>query len=115
MFDEPVDLVALSAHAAAIYLDPNYAFAYNNRGLVYRDQHKPDLALADYNHAIELDPNYDNPHWGIGDIYYDQGDSDKALTAYRRYLELAGDNADAFVVERVRELEAQLGTATPSP
>ena len=47
----------------------NYAQAYANRGLVYRETGKYDLALADYNKAIGIDPNYAITYLGRGIVY----------------------------------------------
>ena len=38
----------------AIELDPDYARAYNNRGIAYTDQGDYARAIADLNKAIEL-------------------------------------------------------------
>jgi Flp pilus assembly protein TadD len=38
-------------------VDPNYANAYNDRGVTYEVKRDYDLAIADYTKAIELDPN----------------------------------------------------------
>jgi len=43
-------------------------------------------------------------------IYDQQGRAREALEHFSRYLELAGDNAYPEVIERIRELEAQIGT-----
>jgi len=48
---------ALELYHKALELDPNYAFAYYNRGLIYDDQGDYEQAIADYTKAIELDPN----------------------------------------------------------
>lgn len=46
----------------AIELDPTYAKAYNNRGIVLLDKHLPDAAIADFTKAIELDPFYEKAY-----------------------------------------------------
>src|SRR3989338_1288964 len=49
---------AIEAYTKAIQLDPNYADAYNNRGLAYDNKRQYDRAIEDYNKAIALDPNH---------------------------------------------------------
>ena len=49
---------ALKDYDKAIELDPNYTFAYNNRGLAFYKLDKFEEALKDYDKAIELDPSY---------------------------------------------------------
>ena len=44
----------------------------------------------------------------IKGVYYDLGRYMEALHSYRRYLDLT-DNPASFVLERVEELEAELG------
>jgi tetratricopeptide (TPR) repeat protein len=41
-----------------IRLDPNFAEAYNNRGVACYAKGKYDRAVADYNQAIALNPHY---------------------------------------------------------
>ena len=42
----------------AIELSPQYASAYNNRGLAYQAKGELDLAQRDFNKAAEIDPRY---------------------------------------------------------
>ena len=57
---------ALRDYNKAIELNPDHAYAYNNRGVVYQKQDEVDSAIEDYNKAIEL--KLDNPH-----VYYKRG------------------------------------------
>jgi hypothetical protein len=49
---------ALSSYDRAISLNPNYAEAYSNRGIILQYFNRFDEALMDYNHAIALKPDY---------------------------------------------------------
>ncbi len=40
----------------AIEINPQYAYAYNNRGWVYYNLKEYDKAIKDYNKALEIDP-----------------------------------------------------------
>jgi tetratricopeptide (TPR) repeat protein len=56
-------VTAIADFTEAIRLDPDYAAAYNKRGLAYHDGKKDyDRAIADYTQAIRLDPNYANAY-----------------------------------------------------
>jgi tetratricopeptide (TPR) repeat protein len=47
----------LEDYNRAISLNPNFAMAYNNRGLIYWTKGDNGRAIEDYNKAISLDPN----------------------------------------------------------
>ncbi|MBI3583882.1 MAG: tetratricopeptide repeat protein [Nitrospinae bacterium] len=42
----------IEAYTSAIALDPNYAYAYGNRGIAYSNKGQYDRAIEDYNKAI---------------------------------------------------------------
>ena len=45
---------AISVYNTAVRLNPNYALAYNNRGIAYLAQGKNDQAQADFAKARQL-------------------------------------------------------------
>ena len=47
---------AIDDFTDAIRIDPKYATAYYNRGLVWKAKGDNDKAMADYDEAIRLDP-----------------------------------------------------------
>ena len=49
---------AIGDFTKAIQLDPNYAIAYNNRGLAKYELGDKKGAIGDYNEAIRINPNY---------------------------------------------------------
>jgi tetratricopeptide (TPR) repeat protein/S1-C subfamily serine protease len=86
---------AEAAHNQAIKLNPRSAF-YSNRGVLYDNQGKVDLALADYNKALALNPNDADACNNRGLLYYNQGKVDLALADYNQALELDPNNVDAY-------------------
>ena len=48
---------AIQDYDQAIRLNPNYASAFNNRGLAYVNKGDNDRAIQDYDQAIKLNPN----------------------------------------------------------
>ncbi|WP_373535290.1 tetratricopeptide repeat protein [Microcoleus sp.] len=57
---------AIADYTAAIRLNPNYAQAYNKRGIIHgRNLKDYPAAKADFDRAIEINPNY-------GDAYYNR-------------------------------------------
>ena len=67
---------ALRAYTRAVELDPNYAWAWNGRGLTLSSFERYDEALECFRRAMELDPE-DVWYW------YNQGD---ALVALGHFL-----------------------------
>ncbi|MCZ6691815.1 MAG: tetratricopeptide repeat protein [Planctomycetota bacterium] len=57
---------ALAAYEKAIEIDPNYAQARNNRGVVLIELNRPKEALKAFDKAIELDPKYARAHYSKG-------------------------------------------------
>jgi len=77
------DAAAIIAHyTEAIRLNPNFADAYYNRGLMYDYYVDDDLALVDYTDVIRIQPDYALAHYRTGVIYDTRGESDLALAAY---------------------------------
>ena len=67
-------------YSEAIRLDPNLAYAYNNRGASYADLGQHERAIQDYDKAIELDPKY-------ALAYNNRGLSYAGLRQYKRAIE----------------------------
>lgn len=90
-------LVALEDYNRAIELNPGYAVAYLNRGVIYHREEKVDLALSDYNRAIQLHPYYANAYYNRALLnHYERQKFDLALSDYNRAIELHPGYADAY-------------------
>jgi tetratricopeptide (TPR) repeat protein len=92
---------AIEAYTSAIALDPNYAFAYDGRGLAYMNKGQYDRAIEDYNKAIALHPNdvfaYTNrgrAYMGLGTyLHYQQ-----AIEDFSKAIELMPNIAETYSV-----------------
>ena len=62
----------------AIQIDPNYALAYNYRGLAYFRTKSFDKALTDFDKAIQLDPNLAVAYNNRAYAYFQKKDYGKA-------------------------------------
>ena len=73
------------------------AAAYQNRGVLYEGQDKPELALADYAKAIELNPNLLAAYAARSDLLIKQGDYANALDDLNKVIELEPRYGKAYV------------------
>ncbi|TRV43884.1 MAG: serine protease, partial [Microcystis panniformis Mp_MB_F_20080800_S26D] len=76
----------LAAINKAIELAPR-AYAYTNRGNLYSNQQKYELALADYNKAIELNRNFAEAYNNRGGLYSNQQKYELALADFNKAIE----------------------------
>ncbi|MEG3975720.1 tetratricopeptide repeat protein [Microcoleus sp. herbarium8] len=89
------DPEAIIAYTKSIEIQP-HPYAYNNRGLVYRDKGDNDNALKDYTEAIKLDPKNAVPYSNRGKVYLDKGDKDNAFKDFNEVIKLDPKDATAY-------------------
>jgi tetratricopeptide (TPR) repeat protein len=83
-------------YTEAIRLKPDYADAYNNRGLVRIDKGDVEGALGDYTEAIRLKPEYALAYNNRGTVHKTKGDVEGALRDYEEAIRLEPDFALAY-------------------
>ena len=83
---------AIEAYTRAIALNPNYANAYNNRGLAYGNKGQLDRAIEDYNKAIALYPNFADAYGNRGVAYYMKGNMGKAISDLQKACDMGNEN-----------------------
>ena len=72
---------ALSAYNKAISLKPDYAKAYNNRGVIKKRFGRFEDAIKDYNEAIRLKPDF------LHQVYQNRGNAKGSLKQYELAIE----------------------------
>lgn len=86
--------LALALYNKAIKLEPKFAWAYANRGSLYRDRMQPDQAFKDYKKAHRLDPKDTITINNIAHLYSDLREWGPAIQWYTQGLRLAPKDAN---------------------
>jgi len=105
---------ALNAFTRATELDKKYAPAYNNMGIIYEHEGKPEKAEEMYLKAVASDERFYPVYSNLALFNEDRKDFIKALEYWRKRV-LYGNSGDIWTKEavlRVKELETYL---LPSP
>jgi tetratricopeptide (TPR) repeat protein len=89
---------AIADYSEAIRLKPDYAEAYNNRGLAFALSSKRAMASAigDYSQAIQLRPEYAYVYNNRGVAYMASGQPDSALRDFNRAIQLQPNFPQAY-------------------
>jgi tetratricopeptide (TPR) repeat protein len=88
---------AEAAYRKAIELNPSYATAYYNLGILLKTRERYDEAEAAYRKAIELNPSYATAYSNLGLLFHEKFKRyDEAEAAYRKAIELNPSYATAY-------------------
>jgi len=87
---------AVSHYRQALQINPNFALAYNNLGLVFWSQGKLGEAISQYRRALQLDPNYAKAHNNLANALFVQGKSDEAISHYQQALKLEPNFGEVY-------------------
>jgi len=96
-------------------LEPSFAPAYFNLGLVRLLQRQPGNAIEALNKSISLQPRQRGAHMFLGIAYYRKNDYPKALTALKKEIQFDPPNATAMMwlgVVQLAQGDAPAASAT---
>lgn len=79
---------AIVFYQKAVQVDPSYAVAYNDLGVVYEAKGLIERAQESYLKAIELDPNYLSAYSNLALFYENRRDLDKAAFYWKKRADL---------------------------
>jgi tetratricopeptide (TPR) repeat protein len=86
---------AIDAYRRVVSIDPTYAAAWNNLGLLLHRMGRYDEASDAYVAALGQDPQCCEAAYNLGSLHEDRGAIEEAIGDYRKALELSPDYADA--------------------
>ena len=86
---------AIDAYRRVVAIDPTYAAAWNNLGLLLHRMGRYDEAREAYDTAVAQDAECAEAAYNLGSLAEDQGDVEAAVAHYRRALDVSPDYADA--------------------
>ena len=88
---------AFNNYTRAISLNPNYSYAYNNRGNVRQEGFQDYRgAIEDYNQSIRLDPSNADAYNNRGNARYNLQDYRGAIEDYNQAIRLRPNYAEAY-------------------
>ena len=86
---------AIDAYRRVVSIDPTYAAAWNNLGLLLHRMGRYDEASEAYLAALGQDPHCCEAAYNLGSLHEDRGAIEEAIGDYRKALQLSPDYADA--------------------
>jgi type IV pilus biogenesis/stability protein PilW len=88
---------AIQAYEKVIELDPGYAEAYNNLGIIYQEAGNFDRAFSAYQKAIEINPKYEKALNNLGVLLYLKGRYAESIQAFQKALNFNANNIESHI------------------
>ncbi len=85
---------AIREYQAALRYKPGLIQAYNNLGIVYKNQGRYDKAIQQYKTGLKYHPTAEL-YYNLGIAYQKVGELDQAREAFQRVLEIKPNSAEA--------------------
>ena len=95
-------------YTKCLRINPDYAIAYNNRGLAYSELGNYEDEIADYTRAIRIDPDYAHAYFNRGFEYTQLGNYEDAIADYTRAIRIDPDYASAYKYRGISKKKAGL-------
>lgn len=87
---------AIEYFEKALKIDPDFAFAWDNLGVSYRELNNYDKALESYEKSLEIDPNGITPLQNIAVVYQYKKEYQKAIETYKKLAEIDINNPEIY-------------------
>ena len=83
--------LAINSFQKALKIQPKYVDAYNNLGILFKDQRDLESATECYRNALEIKPDHAEAHYNLGAVSEIQNDLEGAIRSYQKALEIKPD------------------------
>ena len=87
---------AIEYFEKALKIDPEFAFAWDNLGVSYRELNNYDKALESYEKSLEIDPKGITPLQNIAVVYQYKKEYQKAIETYKKLAEIDINNPEIY-------------------
>ncbi|HZQ94361.1 MAG TPA: tetratricopeptide repeat protein [Candidatus Sulfotelmatobacter sp.] len=84
----------------AVQLNPKFAAAHLQLGIVHQEEQDYRKAISEYQRAIQIDPQLEEAHFRLGQAYRQTGDVEKSKEELRIHQQLAKESAQQVERER---------------
>jgi len=71
----------------ALEINPNWAEALSNLGVIYEQKNELEKAIEFYQRAILIKPDYPEVYYNLGVLYWKKGEWDKVVTNFEKVLQ----------------------------
>jgi hypothetical protein len=88
---------AMACFQHAVHLQPDYALAHNNLGIIQRERGDLDEAVRSFQKAVEITPNCAKAHSNLAVALRDRGELDRAERCFAKVLEIDPKDAEAHM------------------
>ncbi|MEG3839478.1 tetratricopeptide repeat protein, partial [Microcoleus sp. herbarium14] len=88
---------AIECYERALRIEPNYAAAHSNLGVVKQHTGRLTEAIAHYRQALEIDRNLAETASNLGSALAEAGETEEAIAEYERALSLNPNCAEALI------------------
>ena len=87
--------VATNLYRQVLEVNPNYAPAHNNLGVLFQQTGEHQKAKDCFEKALDIDPNYIEANSSLADIYYMDCKYLRAKSYYEKTIEIAPNHPQA--------------------
>ena len=101
---------AIESYTGAIGLKPDYADAYNNRGVAKETLGQYESAIADFSEVLVIEPNAAHVYCNLGEVKGKMGNHEGAREDFNIAMKLAREQSNHVLIALIEKMLAELGS-----